>query len=65
MTMDSPVRVSLDFPRSGQKLDVFVTIPVKLRSEDAVREGRSHQDASSYSAVYNKTASLEPFATAA
>ena len=63
--MDSPVRVSLDFPRSGQKLDVFVTIPVKLRSENAVRDGGSHQEASSYCAVYNNTASLEPFATAA
>ena len=63
--MDTPVRVSLDFPRSGQKLDVFVTIPVALRPEDAVREGRSHQDASSYAVVYAKTASHEPFATAA
>ncbi len=63
--MDRPVRVSLDFPRSGQKLDVFVTIPVKLRPEDAVREGRSHQEASSYAAIYTNTASLEPFATAA
>lgn len=63
--MDRPVRVSLDFPRSGQKLDVFVTIPVKLRPEDAVREGRSHQDTASYAVVYNSTAPLEPFATAA
>ena len=63
--MDSHVRVSLDFPRSGQKLDVFVTIPVIMSPEEVVREGRSHQDASSYSAVYNNTASLEPFATAA
>ena len=63
--MDRPVRVSLDFPRSGQKLDVFVTIPVKLRSEAAVRDGHSHQETSSYAAVYNRTASHEPFATAA
>jgi hypothetical protein len=63
--MDRPVRVSLDFPRSGQKLDVFVTIPVTLRPEVTVREGRSHQEKTSYSAVYNRTATLEPFATAA
>lgn len=63
--MDRPVRVSLDFPRSGQKLDVFVTIPVALRPEDVVREGGSHQEVSSYSAAYNQPASLESFATAA
>ena len=63
--MDRPVRVSLDFPRSGQKLDVFVTIPVVLRPETTVCEGRSHQETASYSAVYNRTAALETFATAA
>ncbi len=63
--MDRPIRVSLDFLRSGQKLDVFVTIPVTMRPEDAVRDGRSHQETSSYAAVYNRTASLEPFAVAA
>ena len=63
--MDRPVRVSLDFLRSGQKLDVFVTIPVKLRPETTVREDQTRRDASSYAAVYNRTASHEPFATAA
>lgn len=63
--MDRPVRVSLDFPRSGQKLEVFVTIPVRLRPENAVREGRSHQETTSYAAVYAKTASLEPLVPAA
>ena len=63
--MDSNVRVSLDFPRSGQKLDVFVTIPVALRPEDVVREGRSHQDTSSYAVVYTKTTSPESYAPAA
>ena len=63
--MDRPVRVCLDFLRSGQKLDVFVTIPVKLRPEPAVRDGHSRQDSSSYTAVYTRAASPEPFATAA
>ena len=63
--MDRPVRVCLDFLRSGQKLDVFVTIPVTLRPEDTVRESKSNQDTVSYTAVYTRTASLEPFATAA
>jgi len=63
--MDSNVRVSLDFPRSGQKLDVFVTIPVTLRPDDVVREGRSHQDTSSYAVVYTKPTSSESYAPAA
>ena len=63
--MDSNVRVSLDFPRSGQKLDVFATIPVALRPENVVREGRSHQDTSSYAVVYTKTTSPESYAPAA
>ena len=63
--MDSHVRVSLDFPRSGQKLNVFVKIPVTLRPADVVREGRSHQDALSYAVAYAKTTSPESFATAA
>jgi len=63
--MDGHIRVSLDFPRSGQKLDVFVTIPVTMRPEPVVCDGRSHKEASSYSAGYNSPASLDSFATAA
>lgn len=63
--MDRPVRVSLDFPRSGQKLDVFVAITVTMRPEDVVRDGSSPQEATPYAAVYNQTASLDSFANAA
>ncbi len=63
--MDRPVRVSLDFPRSGQRVDVYVTIPVKLSPELTVREGKSRTEVPSYSATYSRTTSPETFATAA
>ncbi len=63
--MDRPVRVSLDFPRSGQRVDVYVAIPVTLRPELTAHEGKSRTEASSYSAAYCKTASSDSFAAAA